>query len=25
VIPHKAPGLLKAEMRGLGSLILDCA
>lgn len=25
VLPHKAPGLLKAEMRGLGSLILDCA
>lgn len=25
VIPHKAPGLLKAEMRGLGSLILRCA
>jgi methylenetetrahydrofolate--tRNA-(uracil-5-)-methyltransferase len=25
VIPHKAPGLLKAEMRGLGSLILACA
>ena len=25
VIPTKAPGLLKAEMRGLGSLILDCA
>jgi methylenetetrahydrofolate--tRNA-(uracil-5-)-methyltransferase len=24
-ILHKAPGLLKAEMRGLGSLILDCA
>jgi methylenetetrahydrofolate--tRNA-(uracil-5-)-methyltransferase len=23
--PHKAPGLLKAELRGLGSLILDCA
>ena len=22
---HKAPGLLKAELRGLGSLILDCA
>ncbi|MDX1413544.1 MAG: methylenetetrahydrofolate--tRNA-(uracil(54)-C(5))-methyltransferase (FADH(2)-oxidizing) TrmFO [Candidatus Promineifilaceae bacterium] len=22
---HKAPGLLKAEMRGLGSLILECA
>ena len=25
VIQHKAPGLLKAEMRGLGSLILECA
>jgi methylenetetrahydrofolate--tRNA-(uracil-5-)-methyltransferase len=25
VITHKAPGLLKAEMRGLGSLILACA
>ncbi|MFT7585683.1 MAG: methylenetetrahydrofolate--tRNA-(uracil-5-)-methyltransferase, partial [Cellvibrionaceae bacterium] len=25
VINHKAPGLLKAEMRGLGSLILECA
>ena len=24
-LPHKAPGLLKAELRGLGSLILDCA
>ena len=24
-LPHKAPGLLKAEMRGLGSMILDCA
>ena len=24
-ILHKAPGLLKAEMRGLGSLIIDCA
>ena len=24
-IVHKAPGLLKAEMRGLGSLIIDCA
>ncbi len=24
-LPHKAPGMLKAEMRGLGSLILDCA
>jgi methylenetetrahydrofolate--tRNA-(uracil-5-)-methyltransferase len=23
--PHKAPGLLKAELRGLGSLILECA
>ena len=23
--PNKAPGLLKAEMRGLGSLILACA
>jgi len=23
--PDKAPGLLKAELRGLGSLILDCA
>lgn len=22
---HRAPGLLKAELRGLGSLILDCA
>ena len=22
---HKAPGLLKAELRGLGSMILDCA
>jgi methylenetetrahydrofolate--tRNA-(uracil-5-)-methyltransferase len=25
VIATKAPGLLKAELRGLGSLILDCA
>lgn len=25
MLPHKAPGLLKAELRGLGSLILDCA
>ncbi len=25
VIPHKAPGMLKAEMRGLRSLILQCA
>ena len=25
VLPHKAPGLLKAELRGLGSVILDCA
>ncbi|GAB4164141.1 MAG: FADH(2)-oxidizing methylenetetrahydrofolate--tRNA-(uracil(54)-C(5))-methyltra nsferase TrmFO [Candidatus Promineifilaceae bacterium] len=25
VLIDKAPGLLKAEMRGLGSLILDCA
>lgn len=25
VQPHKAPGLLKAELRGLGSLILECA
>ena len=24
-LPHKAPGLLKAELRGLGSLIIDCA
>ena len=24
-LPHKAPGLLKAEMRGLGSMILACA
>ncbi|MCB8935773.1 MAG: methylenetetrahydrofolate--tRNA-(uracil(54)-C(5))-methyltransferase (FADH(2)-oxidizing) TrmFO [Candidatus Promineofilum sp.] len=24
-LPHKAPGLLKAELRGLGSLILECA
>ena len=24
-IPQKSGGLLKAEMRGLGSLILDCA
>ncbi|MCP5097951.1 MAG: methylenetetrahydrofolate--tRNA-(uracil(54)-C(5))-methyltransferase (FADH(2)-oxidizing) TrmFO [Chloroflexi bacterium] len=24
-LPHKAPGLLKAELRGLGSMILDCA
>ncbi len=23
--PHKAPGLLKAELRGFGSLIIDCA
>ncbi|MCB8988795.1 MAG: methylenetetrahydrofolate--tRNA-(uracil(54)-C(5))-methyltransferase (FADH(2)-oxidizing) TrmFO [Ardenticatenaceae bacterium] len=22
---HKAPGLLKAELRGLGSMVLDCA
>ena len=25
VLPYKAPGLLKAEMRGLGSMILVCA
>jgi len=25
VDPYKAPGLLKAELRGLGSLILECA
>ena len=25
ILTHKAPGLLKAELRGLGSLILDCA
>ncbi len=25
MLPHKAPGLLKAEMRGLGSMILACA
>ncbi|MFO7679063.1 MAG: FAD-dependent oxidoreductase, partial [Chloroflexota bacterium] len=25
MLPHKAPGLLKAELRGLGSLILYCA
>lgn len=25
VLPSKAPGLLKAELKGLGSLILDCA
>jgi methylenetetrahydrofolate--tRNA-(uracil-5-)-methyltransferase len=24
-LPHKAPGLLKAELRGLGSMVLDCA
>jgi methylenetetrahydrofolate--tRNA-(uracil-5-)-methyltransferase len=24
-LPHKAPGLLKAELRGFGSLIIDCA
>jgi len=24
-LPHKAPGLLKAELRGIGSLILSCA
>ena len=24
-LPHKAPGLLKSELRGLGSMILDCA
>lgn len=24
-LPNKAPGLLKAEIRGLGSMILDCA
>lgn len=24
-LPHKAPGLLKAELRGLGSMILECA
>ena len=24
-LPHKAPGLLKDELRGLGSLILACA
>lgn len=25
ILPNKAPGLLKAEMRGLGSMILACA
>lgn len=25
VLPHKAPGLLKAELRGLGSMVLACA
>lgn len=25
MLPHKAPGLLKSELLGLGSLILDCA
>ncbi len=25
MLPHKAPGLLKAELRGLGSMILACA
>lgn len=25
MLPHKAPGLLKAELRGLGSMILECA
>ncbi|KAA3665354.1 MAG: methylenetetrahydrofolate--tRNA-(uracil(54)-C(5))-methyltransferase (FADH(2)-oxidizing) TrmFO [Chloroflexi bacterium] len=25
VLPFKAPGLLKAELRGLGQMILDCA
>ena len=25
ILPHKAPGLLKAELRGLGSMILECA
>ncbi len=25
LVPHKAGGLLKAELRGLGSLILECA
>lgn len=25
VMPYKAPGLLKAELKGLGSLILSCA
>lgn len=25
MLPNKAPGLLKAEMRGLGSMILTCA
>ncbi len=25
MLPHKAPGLLKAELRGLGSMILGCA
>ncbi len=24
-LPHKAPGVLKAELRGLGSMILECA
>ncbi len=24
-LTHKAPGLLKAELRGLGSMVLDCA
>lgn len=25
MLPHKAPGLLKAELRGLGSMIVACA
>ena len=25
MLPHKAPGLLKAELRGLGAMILACA
>ncbi len=25
LLPNKAPGLLKAELRGLGSMILECA
>jgi methylenetetrahydrofolate--tRNA-(uracil-5-)-methyltransferase len=24
-LPHKAPGLLKSELRGLGSVLLECA